>query len=95
VTVVDRPASGDQFSGPALGARRGEQVLRRLVEEPPTLWYRGEQVRDITRHPALRNGARSLARLYDLQWERADDMLYESPSTGHGSSRVRALDPPE
>ena len=38
------------------GARRGEQVLERLRENPPTIWYRGEQVRDVTAHPALRGG---------------------------------------
>ncbi len=30
------------------GARRGAQVLERLRENPPTIWYRGEQVRDVT-----------------------------------------------
>ena len=35
------------------GARRGEQVLKRLRERPPAIWYRGEQVKDVTTHPAL------------------------------------------
>jgi len=42
-----------------------------LRERPPAIWYKGERVVDVTAHPALRNGAHSLARLYDLQWEKA------------------------
>src|SRR3982075_2314893 len=64
------------------GARRGAQFLARLRESPPNLWYRGEQVKDVTTHPALRGGVGTLARLYDLQWERADETLYISPTSG-------------
>jgi 4-hydroxyphenylacetate 3-monooxygenase len=64
------------------GARRGEQVLKRLREQPPAIWYRGEQVTDAATHPALRGGAASLARLYDLQWEQADVSLFDSPTSG-------------
>ena len=52
----------------ALGARRGEQVLRRLRERPPAIWYGGEPVADVTAHPAFAGGVRTLAELYDLQW---------------------------
>jgi len=53
------------------GARRGEQVLARLRARPPAIWYRGEAVRDVRSHPALQGGVRTLACLYDLQWEHA------------------------
>src|SRR3981081_4216607 len=66
----------------APGARRGAQFLARLRESPPNLWYRGEQVKDVTTHPALRGGVGTIARLYDLQWERADETLYTSPTSG-------------
>jgi len=66
----------------APGARRGAQFLARLRESPPNLWYRGEQVMDVTAHPALRGGVATLARLYDLQWERAEETLYTSPTSG-------------
>lgn len=69
-------------AGAAAGARRGEDVLRRLRERPPNLWYRGEQVRDITTHPAFAGGVRTLAGLYDLQWEHAETSLYPSPTSG-------------
>jgi 4-hydroxyphenylacetate 3-monooxygenase len=69
------------------GARRGEQVLKRLRERPPALWYRGEQVKDVTTHPALAGGVRTLAHLYDLQWNKADITLYDSPTTGNKVAR--------
>jgi aromatic ring hydroxylase len=43
------------------GARRGTQVLERLRERPPALWYAGEQVDDVTSHPAFYGGVRTLA----------------------------------
>ncbi|HWP82846.1 MAG TPA: 4-hydroxyphenylacetate 3-monooxygenase, oxygenase component [Bacteroidota bacterium] len=64
------------------GARRGEQLLKKLREASPEIWYRGERVKDVTTHPAFKNGLKSLARLYDLQWEKADVMLFDSPSSG-------------
>lgn len=69
------------------GARKGHQVLQRLREQPPTIWYRGEQVKDVTTHPALKGGVDTLARLYDLQWEQQDITLYDSPTTGNKVAR--------
>ncbi len=70
------------------GARRGSQVLQRLREQPPALWYRGELVTDVTAHPDLRRGAQTLARLYDLQWEQPAVTLYDSPTSGNPVSRA-------
>jgi 4-hydroxyphenylacetate 3-monooxygenase len=72
---------------PISGARRGAEVLARLKQRPPALWYRGEQVQDLTVHPAFARGAHTLASLYDLQWERSDVALYDSPTTGRKVSR--------
>ncbi len=69
------------------GARRGHQVLQRLREQPPAIWYRGEEVKDITTHPALKGGVHTLAKLYDLQWERQDITLYDSPTSGNKVAR--------
>jgi 4-hydroxyphenylacetate 3-monooxygenase len=69
------------------GARRGEQVLKRLREQPPSIWYRGEAVKDVTTHPALRGGVQTLARLYDLQWEKQNICLFDSPSSGKKVAR--------
>src|SRR5487761_1821366 len=72
---------------PGQGARKGHQVLARLRERPPTIWYRGEQVTDVTTHPALRGGVHTLAQLYDLQWRNAAVSLYDSPTTGNKVAR--------
>ena len=69
------------------GARHGAQVLQRLRERPPAIWYGGEAVRDATIHPALQGGVHTLAHLYDLQWEQAEAMLYDSPTTGRPVAR--------
>jgi 4-hydroxyphenylacetate 3-monooxygenase len=44
----------------------------------------GEQVKDVTTYPGLRNGVRTLAQLYDMQHDPAlrDVMTYVSPTTG-------------
>jgi 4-hydroxyphenylacetate 3-monooxygenase len=70
-----------------MGARRGEQVIQKLKEASPEIWYGGERVKDVTTHPALKNGVRSLAALYDLQWEQPEVMLFDSPSTGQKVGR--------
>lgn len=64
------------------GARKGEDLLRKLRENPPELWYRGERVNDVTTHPAFRSGVKSLAALYDLQWKQPDIMMFDSPTSG-------------
>lgn len=69
------------------GARRGEQFLAQLRDRPSRLWYQGEEVRDVTTHPAFRGGVRTLAAIYDLQWEQADAALYDSPTTGNKVGR--------
>ena len=42
----------------------------------------GKRVKDVTAHPAFKNVIQSMAKLYDLQYEKADKMLYTSPSSG-------------
>ena len=69
------------------GARRGPDVLNRLRERPPAIWYRGERVTDVTTHAAFRGGVATLAELYDLQWQRASDCLFDSPTSGRKVAR--------
>ncbi|MDW8327946.1 MAG: 4-hydroxyphenylacetate 3-monooxygenase, oxygenase component [Anaerolineales bacterium] len=87
MALADISTTKTQLNVEGAGARRGEQVLQRLREQPPAIWYRGEPVKDPTTHPALKNGVHSLARLYDLQWEKADICLYDSPTTGNKVNR--------
>jgi len=82
MTHASRPHTAD-----ATGARRGHQVLQRLRENPPNLWYNGEQVKDVTTHAALHGGVHTLAALYDLQWREPDATLFTSPSSGRKVAR--------
>lgn len=79
--------AGESGARGAGGARHGAQVLQRLRERPPALWYRGERIEDVTIHPAFRGGVATLAELYDLQWQEPDVSLYDSPATGRKVGR--------
>ena len=48
------------------------------------MWIRGERIEDVTTHPALRNGVRSVADLYDMQLDPGlqEEMTYASPTDG-------------
>ena len=65
-------------------ARTGKEFIDRLQSQPPNLWIGGELVEDPTHHPKTKNAVRSLAALYDLQYD--DDlsevMTFAAPSTG-------------
>jgi 4-hydroxyphenylacetate 3-monooxygenase len=64
-------------------ARNGQQYLNGL-RDGREVWIEGERVADVTEHPALCNGAHSVARLYDLQHDPhwAEALTYYSPSSG-------------
>lgn len=74
-----------------MGARRGEDVIRRLKEQPIELWHRGEKVQDITTEPGIANGVHSLAHLYDVQWQEPEKMLFDSPTTGDKVGRSHMI----
>jgi 4-hydroxyphenylacetate 3-monooxygenase len=65
-----------------MGARRGQDYVNKLRSEPRAIYHRTEKVEDVTTHPAFRHGVRSIAALYDLQWDKPDTMLFDSPSSG-------------
>ena len=68
-----------------MGAKSGKQFLQRLDSTPRELWYGDEKIRGaVSRHPAFRGVAKSIASLYDMQVkpELVDAMTYESPTTG-------------
>jgi 4-hydroxyphenylacetate 3-monooxygenase oxygenase component len=48
--------------------RTGEQYIEGLRDDRE-VWIGGERVKDVTEHPAFRNGIRSVASMYDLQHE--------------------------
>ena len=65
-------------------ARTGKEYISGLRERSPDVYISGECVKDVTTHPALRNGVHTLAGLYDMQHAPAlrDEMTYISPTTG-------------
>jgi 4-hydroxyphenylacetate 3-monooxygenase len=65
-------------------ARTGADYLQGLKDRNPEVWLGNERIRDVTTHPALRRGARSVAHLYDMQLEPAlrEEMTYPSPTSG-------------
>ena len=66
-----------------MAVRTGKEYLAGL-HDSREIWYAGARVQDVTTHPALKNGALSIARLYDLQHEPALKhlMTYPSPTSG-------------
>jgi 4-hydroxyphenylacetate 3-monooxygenase len=65
-----------------LPARNGQEYIERLKKAKNNVWIHGEKVEDVTEHPSFRNVVRSMANIMDLQYEKPDKMLYESPTTG-------------
>ena len=65
-------------------ARTGNEYIQGLREQAPEVYLHGERVEDVTVHPNLANGVRTMARLYDMQHDPAisDDMTFVSPSSG-------------
>ena len=65
-------------------ARTGQEYIDGLRERAVEVYIAGERVKDVTTHPAFRNGVQTLARLYDMQHDLAlrDEMTYPSPTTG-------------
>ena len=65
-----------------VAARTGEQFLDGLRGDAREIWLNGEKVTHPLEHPALEAAARTMARVYDLQHEHADEMLAPAPDTG-------------
>ena len=65
-------------------AKTGAQYIANLRANPAEVWMRGERIEDVTTHPALKGGVKSVAALYDLQHAPAtrDEMVFPSPSSG-------------
>src|SRR5215510_3749039 len=81
------PYSEPEFcsrGGMAMPVRTGEEYITGLREQAAEVYICGEQVKDVTTHPAFRNGVRTIAGLYDMQHDpaRRDAMTYISPTTG-------------
>jgi 4-hydroxyphenylacetate 3-monooxygenase oxygenase component len=65
-----------------VAARTGEQFLDGLRGDAREIWLDGEKITHPLEHPQLEAAARSMARIFDLQHEHADEMLAPSPDDG-------------
>ncbi|MDA4126914.1 MAG: 4-hydroxyphenylacetate 3-monooxygenase, oxygenase component [Thaumarchaeota archaeon] len=68
-----------------MGARTGKEFIEKLDNTPRELWYGDQRITGgVSKHPAFKNIASTLAVLYDMQHrpELRDVMTYESPTTG-------------
>ena len=65
-------------------ARTGAEYIAGLKDRSVEVHLGGEKVKDVTSHPALRNGISSIAHLLDMQHdpELRDEMTYVSPTSG-------------
>ena len=79
-TPSTRPNASDAKPAPL---RTGADYLRSL-QDGRQVFLDGERVKDVTKHPAMRQAARSLARLYDIAAapEMRERMTFPSPKTG-------------
>ena len=64
--------------------RTGAEYLAGLKARAREVWVGGEQVDDVTAHPAFRRPVARLAALFDLQHDEVsrDTLTYASPATG-------------
>ncbi|MFC0524529.1 4-hydroxyphenylacetate 3-monooxygenase, oxygenase component [Pontibacillus salicampi] len=65
-----------------MGAKTGAQYIERIKQAGNNVYIQGERVEDPTTHPAFKNVVASMARLYDIQHEQPEKMLYTSPTSG-------------
>lgn len=65
-------------------AKTGQQYIEGLRANPAEVWMRGERVKYVTTHPALKGGVRSVAAIYDKQHDPdlREEMVFASPSSG-------------
>jgi 4-hydroxyphenylacetate 3-monooxygenase len=65
-------------------ARTGAQYLAGLRARKTEVWLRGERGTDVTTHPGLAGGARTIASLYDMQSseKHRDQMTFICPDSG-------------
>ena len=66
------------------GLRSGQQYIDALKNDGRRVFLDGEEISDVTTHPAFREAVRSIADLFDISFDPAnrDVMTYTSPATG-------------
>ena len=86
MSTMVSPATAPSTNGAEASARpmNGQEFLESL-RGPREIWIYGEKVKDVTTHPAFRNPARMMARLYDALHEPSSKAVLTCPTdTGSG-----------
>jgi 4-hydroxyphenylacetate 3-monooxygenase len=65
-----------------VAARTGVEFLAGLAQGEREIWLNGEKITHPLEHPQLEAAARSMARVFDLQHEHAEEMLVASSDDG-------------
>jgi 4-hydroxyphenylacetate 3-monooxygenase len=74
----------------ARGLRSGSDYLNAIRDDGRRIFLDGEEIRDVTTHPAFREGARTIASLYDIASDPANRelMTFPSPLDGRPVNRM-------
>lgn len=67
--------------------KSGQQYLEAL-DDGRRVYVDGEVVPAVTTHPAFRGVTRTVAALYDMAGDSANDMMFDSPDTGNTANAV-------
>jgi 4-hydroxyphenylacetate 3-monooxygenase len=67
----------------------GKEFLE-SIRDSREVWIYGERVKDVTVHPAFRNTARMLARMYDALHDPQKSAILTAPTDTYGQRRVHA-----
>ena len=83
MSLTQQRATATKSSTSGSPLRTGAEYLKSL-RDGRRVYLDGELVKDVTEHPALREAARALARLYDIAAapENRELMTFTSPKTG-------------
>jgi len=87
IEKTSKALSDDRFPG---GLRTGAQYLDALKGDGRRVFIDGEEVGEVTAHPAFAEPAKSMARLFDISCDpaNAELMTYASPATGAPVNRI-------
>ena len=69
------PLAAEAPSGILPGMRSGAEYLRQISNDGRHVYLDGELVRDVPNHPAFAGAARSIARLYDIAADPANEKV--------------------
>ncbi len=94
MTAQSADAASGATSQPPTRPMTGAEYLESL-RDGREIWLYGERVKDVTTHPAFRNTARMIARLYDaLHDPKTKDVLTAETDTGSGGYTQRFFKAP-